>query len=203
MANNAPRNLQELFDFYYQHFKPLYNHLAALNTPPTEMFFELNAAWDHLSRRWKYGEEEAKAVDAACRHLKRGCFDAFKIVARNTRDHYIELQKIDASLIDNGEFEKRMISLMAKIESGAITARMAEGDSRDENNWHHVFDLWEQVYGHCIEFDEEFHRSSKVEWARKKQGQRLRKEIWRNRVEGLVIGIIASLVVWWLTSCLF
>lgn len=82
MAVKRPTNLEELFAFYYEDFKPLYCQLQSLNTPPLEMFFEINAAFDHLSRHWYYKLSESEAVSATCAHLKRGCFDAFKIIVR-------------------------------------------------------------------------------------------------------------------------
>ena len=133
VVSEKPRTLQEFFDFYYSDFKPLYGHLQNLNEPPVEMFFEVNAALDHLSRHWQYGASEEDAVSLASAHLKRGCFDAFKIVLRETRDQYDKLLGIDTSIIDNGDFEKRMHQTMAAIATEARAARLAEGDSRDAN----------------------------------------------------------------------
>lgn len=196
MASKKPKTIPELFDFYYEDFKPLYSHLQILNEPPLEMLFEINAAFDHLSRHWKYKQNEEEAVNTACAHLKRACFDAFKIVVRETCDHYNELRKTNTSIIDNGDFDKEMRMLHHKIGLGAITARQSEGDSRDETKWHEAYELWETVYADCVRFDKEFYLNEKVEWARRKQSYRR----WVNRLEGVFLGIVAGIIVWWLTT---
>ncbi|HRU04589.1 MAG TPA: hypothetical protein P5137_02300 [Candidatus Brocadiia bacterium] len=201
MANGRPKTVKELFDFYYIKFKPLYCHLQSINEPPIEIFFELNAAFDHLSRHWQYGQTEDEAVGAACAHLKRGCFDAFKIVVRQAMDHFTELRSVDTSIIDNGDFDRGMLQLVGRIQAGATKARQAEGDSRDETSWHTAFDLWEPVYQDCVAFERNYYLNDKVEWARKKQTRESRRAAWFRRVEGAVLGVVTSLLVWWLTSC--
>ena len=202
MAAKRPGNLQEFFDFYYEDFKPLYNYLQSLNAPPIEMFFEVNAAFDHLSRYWEYHIKEKDSVDTACAHLKRGCFDAFKIIVRDTIDDYVTLQKLDTSIIDNGDFDARMHALIADIRLRANAARLAEGDSRDISQWHKAYELWGPVCVACAKFNKDFYLNSKVEWAKRK----IKWRIWRNRLEGLIVGIIASslvgILIWYLqTRC--
>ncbi len=119
MARKKPGNLDELFNFYYEDFKPLYNRLHIKGEPPLEMLFEINAAFDHISRHWYYQEAEAVAVDQSCRHLKRGAFDAFKIILLDTMDKYNELLGVDTSIIDNGEFDRSLKKLVAGIENTA------------------------------------------------------------------------------------
>jgi len=198
MASKKPRTIRELFAFYYEDFKPLYSHLQSLNEPPQELFFEVNATFDHLSRHWHYGQTEEEVVNAAAAHLKRGCFDAFKIVVRNAMDQYNELRRIDTSIIDNGAFDRGMRQLVSRIQAGAIRARQAEGDSRDEHAWHNAYELWEPVYVDCVRFQSEFYLNDKIEWARRKQTWRS----WRLRLEGLTVGIAAGLVVWPITTLL-
>ncbi len=195
MANKKPRTIQELFQFYYQDVKPLYGHLQSLNEPPEEMFFEINAAFDHLSRHWYYKDSEATVVNSAAAHLKRACFDAFKILVRETVDHYDEVRRIDTSIIDNGDFDRDMRKLIADIRAASITARQAEGDSRDEDAWHKAYELWEPVYVKCAQFDKHYYLNPKVEWARKKG----RWKTWRYRLEGVAISIVAGLIVWAVT----
>lgn len=187
---DRPKTIPEFFDFYYDRFKLIYSHLQLLNEPPIEMFFEVNAAFDHLSRHWKYNESEEEAVDSACRHLKRGCFDGFKIVVREARRQYDALMEVDLTSINQGQFQRDMIELFASITKGAINARLAEGDSRDESRWHEVFDLWEEVYINCVEFEKVFFQSKDVEWIK----SRARKRIWRSRLEGLVVGLLCTAI---------
>jgi hypothetical protein len=195
VGNEKPKTVAELFEFYYARFKPIYCHVESLNQPPVEMFFEVNAAFDHLSRYWHYHEDEAAVVATACAHLKRGCFDAFKIFVKEARDQYDALRNVDTSIIDCGEYERQMLRLFAEIKCGAALARAAEGDTRDPDTWHTAFELWEPVYQNCVRFEKEFFLNPKVEWARRKTAWRP----WRNRLEGLIVGILGSLaaaVIW-------
>lgn len=70
MSLKTPKNLNELFEFYYEFVKPLYSQVQVKNELPAETLFELNAAFDHLSRHWKYDQSEEEAVDKAYGHLK-------------------------------------------------------------------------------------------------------------------------------------
>jgi hypothetical protein len=162
------------------------------------MFFEVNAAFDHLSRHWYYREDESEVVKAASGHIKRGCFDAFKIIVTETVDHYAQLCRVDTSLIDNGEFERKMHVAIAEIRRGAVLARQAEGDSRNVEAWHRAYELWEPVLLQCAEFDQAFFRNPKVEWAKKKT----RYRTWRYRAEGLILAIVGGLLVWLLVYVL-
>jgi hypothetical protein len=190
--NEKPKTVAELFAFYYSTFKPIYSHVQALNQPPVEMFFEISAALDHLSRYWYYGEQEEGVVDRAASHLKRGCFDAFKIILRETRDHYDALRRLDTSIIDNGRFDQEMIRLFARIKCNSIDARMAEGDSRNSRQWHQAFDKWKQVYVDCVRFEREFFLAPTVDWARTKQV----RGRWRLRFEGVAISFVAAVIFW-------
>lgn len=196
MASKKPRSLKDLFQFYYDDVKPLYGLLQSFNEPPEEMFFEINAAFDHLSRHWHYGETEAAVVNSASAHLKRACFDAFKILVRETVDHYNELRATDTSIIDNGDFDRGMRRLIADIRAGSIEARQAEGDSRDEAAWHKAYELYEPVYVKCVQFGNDYYLNSKVEWVRKKAAWKT----WRYRLEGVAISVIAGLIVWAVTT---
>jgi hypothetical protein len=59
MAND-PQTFKEVFDFYNRYVKLLYCDVQATNVLPVEVLFELNAAFDHTSRHWVYGETEAE-----------------------------------------------------------------------------------------------------------------------------------------------
>ena len=186
--NKRPSTFSELFEFYYEEYKPLYNHAQALNQLVVEALFEVSAAFDHMSRHWKKGESEQACVERAASHLKRGCLDAFKLVLKESRDHYDELRRIDTSIIDNGEFDRKLIALFAEIKAGAIEARNSEGDTRNDAGWAIAFDLWKPVYVNCVRLEMEFYLNKNVEWAKRKQ-ERL---MWRRRFEGFLIGVLAS-----------
>ena len=70
-----PTTFADLFKFYHEHVKILYSSVQVENVMPVELLFELNAALDHVSRHWCYGESEKEAVEKAYSHLKRCCLD--------------------------------------------------------------------------------------------------------------------------------
>lgn len=115
------------------------------------------------------------------------------------RTQYNALMQLDVGLIDNGVFQSRMINLFAEITAGAIQAREAEGDSRDESKWDHAFDLWEKVYANGVTFERDFFQSKKVEWAKLIAKKRTGKEIWRNRTEGVFASLAAAVIIWLLS----
>lgn len=188
-GNRVPKTIPELVKFYYEIFKPLYAHMQILNEPPLEMFFEMNAALDHLFGHWEYGIDEEKAVYAASGHLKRGCFDAFKLVVSDIRKHYNELCKIDTGVIDNGDFDGRMIKLWNEIQSQAAEARKAEGESRNVDTWHQAFYAWYEVNHKCAQFEREFYLNNNVSWAKKKQT----RNNWLRRLEGFLVGVFVQI----------
>jgi len=51
-----PKTFEELFKFYLDYVKPLYSGIQVRNALPYEVLFELNAALDHISRKWTYRE---------------------------------------------------------------------------------------------------------------------------------------------------
>jgi hypothetical protein len=191
---DKPSGLKELFDFYYQEFKPIYGELAASNEPSEEMLLEVNAAFDHLSRIWRYGDPEPETVHRVLGHLKRGCFDAYKIILRQATDHYKELKKTDTSIIDNGHFDQGMHALRAEIVRLSIEARTCEGDARDEKNWHTAFDGWQKVYVLCKRFEKDFFLNKNVEWARKKNRRKSVIQYLAGVATGVVSGILARAI---------
>lgn len=191
MTAKRPDTIPELFEFYYKDFKPLYCFIQSRNELPVELLFEINAAFDHLSRKWHYSQNEQDVVHAASAHLKRGCFDVFKIAVRETVDRYNQLCKnIDTSIIDNGDFDKKMHLLIANIRNTSVEARKKEGDSRDPVQWNEAYELWKPVFENCIEFEKNYYLNPKIEWAKHKQ----RWKNWRIRVEGFIVGVLASLI---------
>ncbi|MBF0584442.1 MAG: hypothetical protein HQL80_09435 [Magnetococcales bacterium] len=196
---SKPKTFNELFAFYYQEVKPLYSELSAANEPPIELLLEINAAFDHMSRHWQYGEAEEGVVGACSAHLKRCTFDGYKLILKWTRDHYDELMESKQTridVIDNGMFRGNLIKLWDEIRGSAIAARIAEGNARSigdlqGDGWHHAFDLWKAVYVKCHTLNSEYYLSPKVEWAR----TRTRKEMWRDRLVGSVGTVVVGLVI--------
>jgi hypothetical protein len=125
--------------------------------------FEINAAFDHLSRHWAYGESEEEAVGKSFGHLKRCCLDIFKISVREARCQYDELRKLDTSMIDNGEFDKKLNALFTKISDGAVEARSLEGKGDISD----IFGRWYSVLKDCLRLDQEFFHHPAVDWSKK------------------------------------
>lgn len=197
-AARQPTTMVELIQFYYTFVKPLYSAVQLTNKLPVEVLFEINAAFDHLTRIWAYGEPEPDAVRKACSHLKRSCLDIFKIHVREARDQFDELRKIDTSIIDNGEFDRRLVELWHRIKARAQEARVREGDPRkDAAQAVYAFSLWMPVYEDCITLDKDFYNCPKVDWARKKHLRNRRRD-WI--IGGLCFGTVSSLIasaIWW------
>lgn len=96
--------------------------------------------------------------------------DGFKIVLRETLKKADELEKIDISLIDNGEFEQAFRKLVAAIKSGAIDARRLEGSPLDQPSDTGVpaFDRWLPVMEKCLQLEQDYYLNSAVKWAKRK-----------------------------------
>jgi len=158
-----PKTLDELFEFYYDTVKLLYGIIQSANSLPQEVLFEINAAFDHVSRIWYYKDPVDISVEKAYSHLKRSCLDIYKLLLREAIDRYKELLKIDTSLIDNGNFDSSMHALMNEIKKDAATARKVEGKNTDE-----AFSAWTNVYNKCFEFEQNFYLHKSISWAQKK-----------------------------------
>ena len=167
--DQTPQTFDELFTFYYDYVKLLYSQVQTTNQLPSEVLFEINAAFDHLSRHWHYGQTERQTVEKAYSHLKRSCLDIFKLKVKEVREHYDELRKVDTSVLDNGKFDGEMRQLFSEIKQGATEARQFEGISKGEDNAPiQAFDRWAPVYVKCQDFEEKFYRHPHLDWAKKK-----------------------------------
>lgn len=168
-STKEPRTIAELFDFYHNYVKVLYSAVQTQNVLPQEVLFEINAAFDHLSRHWTYSESEEDAVRKCYGHLKRSCLDIFKISVREARTQYDELRRIDTSTIDNGEFDKKLLALFAEIRLGATMARNMEGNgSSDLEGSIKAFDAWQPVYANCLRLEDDFYHHSALDWAKRR-----------------------------------
>lgn len=185
----APSTITELFAFYHDYVKVLYSAVQTENALPQEVLFELNAAFDHLSRHWIYGELEDKVVRQCYGHLKRSCLDIFKIAVREARNQYDTLRKLDTSAIDNGAYDKKLHSLFAEIRKGATEARRLEGDGRtDVEGPIKAFDAWQPVYANCLLLEADFFHHPALDWAKR----RWWKKYWKSTLFGAVLAGIAA-----------
>lgn len=197
-TNKKPKTIPELVVFYYTFVKPLYASVQTTNTLPIEVLFEINAAFDHLTRHWAYGENEAEVVSKVCSHLKRGCLDIFKIAVKESRRQFDELRLIDTSAIEHGEFDRRLIELWQRIKKSAEHARVCEGDpTKDDSQAVHAFELWLPVWEDCVAFEKDIYGHDKLDWAHKRQSKAVWRERWIGGVlfGGVVGGILSAIVI--------
>lgn len=187
----TPTTTTELFEFYHEYVKVLYAYVQTENALPQEMLFEINAAFDHLSRIWIYKEDQSAAVSKAYSHLKRSCLDVFKLRVKEARGQYVELLAIDTSGIDNGEFDKQLHELWADIKMKATRARREEGKPGDDAL--HAFDMWQDVMVLCLQMQTQFFGHSRLPWA-KRNASRI---IWRDRFTRWAESSALTLTIYW------
>lgn len=194
-----PTNIQELFVFYNEYVKLLYASVQASNKMPNEMLFELNAALDHLSRRWIYLETEQEVVAKAFSHLKRACLDAFKIKFMETDDNYKKLCQIETGIIDNGDFDRKLHIFFNKLRRKVTKARKVEGQP-DSNKAVPAFELWEEVYTDCVDFNENFFLHEKINWAKRRGWKIAISRKITELILSFLAGCLSSFLVWWFTK---
>jgi len=183
--------------FYASRVKPLYAYVQTFNEFPVEMHFEINAAFDHMASHWNSPNTSENVVMSVCGHLKRSCFDAYKLVLQRARLQYDRLCNDDSlSLIDNGKFESNLHELWSKIEKGANKARFAESMSRSADHWGNAFELWDSVFDMCTTLRDDYFLSDKVTWANNNAG----KIRWKERLWTIGISFIVGLLVAYIAS---
>lgn len=194
--STKPETIKEVFQFYHSQFKPLYSEFEAEAAIPDATLFEIAAALDHLSRHWTYNEPEKNVADRTAGHLKRGCFDLFKLAVKRASDQYKDLKRVDTSIIDNGQFMGNILSTWLDIREGAKEARLTEGNST--NDWHRAFEAWGPVYQKCKQFEKTCYANPKVEWARHRRKKRVWAIRWEQIFIGVVVGIVTTFFCQWL-----
>jgi hypothetical protein len=204
-SSGPNEELASLFQFYGDYVKVLYTDASTNASLPVEVLFEIHAAFDHLSRIWRYGDPEnlgdfeRAALEKAHSHLKRSCLDIFKIKAREANRQFRELCSVDIGVIE-GSFKTELIDLFGRIKDGVNRARLQEGDTRDDRQAVKAFDLWAPVYELCWEFERDYFQSRKVDWAKTIS----RARTWRDYkvqflisfLAGIAVGAFATLSSW-------
>ena len=185
----TPESIPDLMTFYHQYVKLVYSLVQSDGVLPQEMLFEVNAAFDHLSRHWTHAEAEEVVVQKAYGHLKRCCLDGFKIRFRDCSDHRRELRRLDTTGLDNGSFTPRMHRAWAALRKQAAEARQMEGRPDLEGRIL-AFDGWEEVVAACEVFDETFYEHERLSWVRRRSGWRVARQV----LVTLVLGAMGSLL---------
>jgi hypothetical protein len=182
-----PKNLNELFKFYYEYVKPLYASISSENSLPQEVLFEINAAFDHLSRKWQFKETDSDVIKQTFGHLKRSCLDIFKLKLKYTIDEYTSLIKHDLSLIDNGDFEKNLRAAVFNLKKEGAEARYYESLNKTGNiSPPEAFDKWMPVYQKCLEIENLYFNNPNIDWAKNKNKSYTHKQY--------MIGIYTSVI---------
>lgn len=170
------------------------------NVLPNEVLFELNAAFDHISRHYIFSETEEYAAHQAYGHLKRSCLDIFKIKVNEAVKCYTTLCGIDTSVIDTGNFDKDLITIFGRMKRQAIVARRFEGDKRSDHEQKVLaFDKWQPAYNDAITIIENYYNNSKVDWAKKRMRQFNTKQF----IFSMVASFAAGIVFWILIQLIF
>lgn len=196
--SETPSNFKELFEFYYDIVKPLYSSVQASNCLPTEVLFEINAAFDHISRHWQYEEDEKKSIRQAYAHLKRSCLDIYKLKLKETIDLYEELCAIDTSVIDNGAYDLSLKKLYNEIRQQATEARRSEGQANSDIN--RVFGRWQEVYELCVELEQKYYFHPSIDWAKKKSLKKFAVTVFLGIIIGVIANALSAPIFGWIKS---
>ena len=182
-----PKTLKEFFEFYETFFKPLHNDRLKPSEQCQELLIEIHAAFNHLAGKWLHDEEEKKCVESASGHLKRATFDIYKLIVKETFLRCKDLHAVDTSIIDQGNFNKNLIKLIAELKASVHVARKAEGNSRLNHNWGEAFVKWNIAYTLCERIDITIENNTRnIKWARRKQWAK----VWFRRVGSIIVGFL-------------
>jgi len=145
-----PKTFDDLFRFYNKPLKPLYSEIQAKTGElPIELLIEVQAAFDHLRRRYTDNQSIEECVDKAYGHLKRGALDALKLKLKNYNKTYMLLtSKPYISLVDNGAFLKKLHLNKTEIYNKAKEARLNES-ILSLDKWYDVSFLIDTFYHDC------------------------------------------------------
>ena len=148
----APFNMDGLRELYFKEFCPLYNYLCSkLESLPSELHFEVAAAFDHLMRAGleidgvKY---EAENIYKASGHLKRATFDAFKLLYKyTTRPLWKKLTRSRYESVPGfvEDVHAKWMEANRAVEAARGLERSSRGDSPDQ--WSAAFDEWKKLRG--------------------------------------------------------
>ena len=196
MSSESPKTLEQLFEFYYIYVKPLYSRVQAQNELPFEVLFEINAAFDHISRHWYYDEPLEQAIDKAYGHLKRSCLDIFKLRLKEAIKQFNELSRIDTSIIDEGRFDAELVQLYTEIRELATEARLREGEYRSVGEEENAFELWQPVLDKCITLEQDFFANPKVNWAKNRESNFTQKQFFLSIVASFITGLVLAFIFW-------
>ena len=157
----VPHDMDGLRQLYFTEFCPLYNYLCSkLESIPSELHFEVSAAFDHLMRAGleidgrKY---EAENIATASGHLKRATFDAFKLLYKyTTRPLWKKLTRSRYETVPGfvEDVQRKWIEAATAVERARGLERISRGDAPDQ--WSEAFNEWKKLRGITQELEEMF-----------------------------------------------
>lgn len=147
-----PHSLDDLRKLYFTEFCPLYNYLCAkLENLPSELHFEVVAAFDHLMRaglEFDGKKYEAENIAKASGHLKRATFDAFKLLYKHTtRPLWKKLTRSRYETVPGfvEDVETKWQEACRAVENARGLERISRGDAPDQ--WSAAFNEWKKLRG--------------------------------------------------------
>lgn len=145
-----PTDMAGLRRLYFDEFVPLYDYISAkLESVPSELHFEISAAFDHVMRaglEFDGRAPEAENIAKAGGHLKRATFDAFKLLYKyTTRRLWKKLTRSRYECVPG--FVEKVNGLWYEangvVERARGLERISHGD--DPAQWSAAFDEWKKL----------------------------------------------------------
>ena len=194
-SSMVPQDMDGLRNLYFTEFCPLYNYLCSkLESLPSELHFEIAAAFDHLMRAGlvidgvKY---ESENIAKAAGHLKRATFDAFKLLYKyTTRPLWKKLTRSRYETIPGfvEEVQSKWMEANRAVEKARGLERISGGDSPDQ--WSAAFDEWKKLIAVTQALEDMF-VSDRAKLARRRYARS-----WILGIVGAILsGIVATYAV--------
>ena len=147
--------------FYWNEFIVIYDILNAnLKQLPSELHFEIAAAFDHLMRTDILDPSDAgyqESMEKSVGHLKRATFDGFKLLFKYPiRQRWLQLTHPRYNDVDNGRFVPQVESLWKEAREIVCAARAKERLSRRDDPivWNAAFAEWKKLLPILRKLDE-------------------------------------------------
>ena len=180
-----------LRQLYFKEFCPLYDYLCSkLEHLPSELHFEVAAAFDHLMRAGldidgvKY---ESENIAKASGHLKRATFDAFKLLYKyTTRPLWKKLTRSRYEVVPGfvEDVQRKWLEANTAVEHARGLERVSRGDAPEQ--WAAAFDEWKKLRGITQDLEDMF-VSERAKLARRKYA--------RSWVAGILCAILSGVAV--------
>lgn len=145
-------NLSDVRKFYWNEFIVIYDILNAnLKQLPSELHFEIAAAFDHLMRTDVLDSGDStrqENLEKAVGHLKRATFDGFKLLFKYPiRQRWLQLTNHRYDDVDNGQFIPKVEAIWKEAREIVCTARKKERLSKKDDPlaWNEAFVEWRKL----------------------------------------------------------